>query len=267
MDDSLRAAFAQVGEEADDLMDAVEAAYDEHASFSEKLETRVRVDATSKKFRELYAGLDEKDRFTIDRTVGRKISDLQKLATKLPTPPAGKPAEKIKDDQFFATRAPKSSRPPVIPGLQPGEKPPERGKLRVTGEIEAWCGRCMTLRTHVIAAMMGDQPAQVVCQSCGSRSRFREGPARPGKTETKPAAKKSSSSPTPARTDEASKQKNELVESLRAAEAVRTFSPKERYKAGEIIDHPEHGRGKIENTLPRSLLVRFPSGLKPLKLG
>ena len=47
---------------------------------------------------------------------------------------------------------------------------------------------------------------------------------------------------------------------------VRQFSPKERYKAGEIIEHPEHGRGKIENTLPRSLLVRFAGGLKPLKL-
>jgi len=45
------------------------------------------------------------------------------------------------------------------------------------------------------------------------------------------------------------------------------FDPKERYKTGEIIDHPEHGRGKIENVLRSSLLVRFGRvGLRPLTL-
>ena len=52
-----------------------------------------------------------------------------------------------------------------------------------------------------------------------------------------------------------------------AAETVRVFDPKERYKAGEIISHPEFGRGKIENVLRSSLLVRFPiGGLKSLML-
>ena len=48
---------------------------------------------------------------------------------------------------------------------------------------------------------------------------------------------------------------------------MRIFDPKERYKAGEIIVHPEYGRGKIENVLRSSLLVRFPiGGLKSLML-
>ena len=52
-----------------------------------------------------------------------------------------------------------------------------------------------------------------------------------------------------------------------AAATVRIFDPKERYKAGEIIVHPEYGRGKIENVLRSSLLVRFPiGGLKSLML-
>jgi len=34
-----------------------------------------------------------------------------------------------------------------------------------------------------------------------------------------------------------------------AAQDVRRFDPKERYKAGEIISHPVYGRGKIENVL------------------
>ena len=58
-----------------------------------------------------------------------------------------------------------------------------------------------------------------------------------------------------------------LGEEVAAAETVRLFDPKERYKAGEIIAHPEFGRGKIENVLRSSLLVRFPvGGLKSLML-
>ena len=58
-----------------------------------------------------------------------------------------------------------------------------------------------------------------------------------------------------------------LAEELATAQTVRAFNPKERYKTGEIISHPEYGRGKIENVLRSSLLVRFSrSGLKPLTL-
>ena len=58
-----------------------------------------------------------------------------------------------------------------------------------------------------------------------------------------------------------------LGEEVSAAPHVRVFDPKERYKAGEIIVHPEYGRGKIENVLRSSLLVRFPiGGLKSLML-
>ena len=58
-----------------------------------------------------------------------------------------------------------------------------------------------------------------------------------------------------------------LGEEVAAAPRVRVFDPKERYKAGEIIVHAEYGRGKIENVLRSSLLVRFPiGGLKSLML-
>ena len=48
---------------------------------------------------------------------------------------------------------------------------------------------------------------------------------------------------------------------------MRLFDPRERYKAGEVISHPEYGRGKIQNVLRSSLLVRFSvGGLKSLML-
>src|SRR5688572_11363298 len=124
------------------------------------------------------------------------------------------------------------------------------------------------VRTQTVAAVVGDQPAQVVCTVCGSRARYREGPAR-SKKEAGGDARPTRSAPSAAQraTDAKQKEKNELLATLQSAENVRKYDPKERYRVGEIIDHPEHGRGKIENTLPRSLLVRFAGGLKPVKLG
>jgi hypothetical protein len=265
MDDSQRLAFEELAKETDELIDTVETALEEHAAFSFMLATRLRVDALSKKFRELLLKLDEKDRFTVERTTGRKVVDLQKMSQKLPTLAVGKPAEKAADTGFFGTRAGTTSRKPVQIG-EGARK--DKDKLKVAGEVDAWCGRCLTIRTQTIAAMVGDQPAQVVCPVCGGRSRFREGPMEKkkpaSKTEGAEASAGSSSSSGGGMVP--SKEKRELLDSLRTAENVRTYAPKERYKAGEIIEHPEHGRGKIENVLPRSLLVRFASGLKPLKL-
>jgi hypothetical protein len=269
MEDSQRAAFQALAEEADGLGDDVEAALDELAALAFQRETRAKVDELSQKYRALVAQLaDEKDRFQAERVYGRRIMDVQRLATRLPAAPQGKPAERPADTGFMETRAPKSSRPPMNPGLAPGERLRDRSVVHVTDEIDAWCGRCGMVRTQVVAAVVGDQPAQVVCQICGTRAKYREGPARGKKEEAGPAKRSgaASSAQAPA-LDPKQKEKNELLAALRAAENVRKYSPKERYKVGEIIEHPEHGRGRIENTLPRSLLVRFAGGLKPLKLG
>jgi hypothetical protein len=270
MDDGLRAELQALADEADELADEVEAAFDEHATFTSKRATRQKVDGLQQRWFDAMAALtDEKDRFQVERTWGRKVIDLVRMAARLPAAAEGMPAEKLADNSFFGTRAPKSSRGPVVPGLQPGEElRRDSDKVRVTGEIEAWCGRCAMVRSQTVAAVVEDKPAQVVCQVCGSRSRYREGPAR----SKKPAATVSRSASASAthqqrESENRQREKNELLELLHGAENPRVYDPKERYKAGEIIEHPEHGRGRIENTLPRSLLVRFAGGLKPLKLG
>ena len=39
---------------------------------------------------------------------------------------------------------------------------------------------------------------------------------------------------------------------------------REVYKAGQIIEHPEYGRGKVENARRDTIMVRFSTGLKSL---
>jgi len=45
---------------------------------------------------------------------------------------------------------------------------------------------------------------------------------------------------------------------------VRAFVKHERYRVGQIIEHPEHGRGKVEHATRGSLLVLFRHGRKPV---
>jgi hypothetical protein len=138
----------------------------------------------------------------------------------------------------------------------------------VGGEVEAWCGKCGELKTHNVVAMVGNEPKQVLCQSCGSRHAYRTSAAR--RKTGEPTATEASSRRTSAGDPEAKKRADALRAlnaEIAAAEVVRPFDPKQRYRAGEIIDHPEYGRGRVENVLRSSLLVRFSAaGLKPLSL-
>ena len=266
MDDAQQAAFQAIGAELIGVIDQVDAAFDEHATFSQKVETRKKVDDLARRYRELKVGMSETDVLQVDRTLGRKVVDLQRVASPLPVLASGRAADKPADSSFFATRAPLSSRQPMTLGALPGAPRAGTGpRYKVTDEIEAWCGPCNHIRTHVIAAMVGEEPAQVVCRACRGSHKYRD-TAPEKKKPVKAAAGPYKPTAGEMAAQKKAKERSDLIDQLQAAEHVRDFSPKDRYRAGEILSHPEFGRGKIENVLPRSLLVRFSAGLKTLKL-
>ncbi|MFH0902786.1 MAG: hypothetical protein V2A73_19320 [Pseudomonadota bacterium] len=255
--------LAAIRQETNDLVDQVERALDEYSEQSMMLATRARVDDLARRYREFLAAIeDEKDRDEVDRTLGRQVGDLQKLAATLPAPPVGKPVELAHDDEFMATRAPTSSRPPVNPGADAPPRGDVVPRYRVATEVESWCGPCATITTHVIAAIVNDLPAKVVCQACGSRHNYRaispikakKPPSSPGIQVTKDVHQ-----------DKRARERAILLDELQQAANVRAYSPRERFRSGEVMEHPEHGRGKVESVLPRSLLVRFAGGLKSVK--
>jgi hypothetical protein len=106
----------------------------------------------------------------------------------------------------------------------------------------------------------------VVCQACNARHGYRTTPAR-----ARPSHGAQMQSP---QETEAARKAEQKAEELRAlgrelAEStqVRPFDARDRYRVGEVISHPEFGRGKVETVLRSSMLVRFPNGgLKSIML-
>lgn len=222
------------------------------------------VDRVLERYRELVASLPEIEQMKIERNLGRRVTDLRRLASLLPRIGAiasSTPDRQVNGPSQVGERRitgvswRSDSRPPV---------PPAQG---VGGTVEAWCGPCGGLTEHTIVAMVGTEPKQVVCEACGARHGYRTTPAR------KTAGPVETAVPAP-RDSEAVRRAEQKAEELRAlgrelasAAEVRPFDPRGRYRAGEVISHPDFGRGKVDTVLRSSLLVRFSNGgLKSLIL-
>ena len=220
------------------------------------------IERLSRRYRELLQSLSPGEQLRAERALGRRVVDLKRLASLLPKIPAA--SVESTPDRAAGGGAPEDRRITGVSWSHDRRAPAP--KLGVGGDVESWCGRCGESTTHSIVAMVGQEPKQVLCQVCGSRHTHRTGPARrpTASTATTPGEDRPRADP------EAQRRAAELRalgEEVAAAATVRVFDPKERYKAGEIIVHAEYGRGKIENVLRASLLVRFSvGGLKSLML-
>src|SRR5688572_12858388 len=137
MDEAARNQFLEIGKLADDLVDEVENAFDEHADFTQGLATRVKVEEAAQRYRAAVAALsDEKDRIEADRRFGRKIVDLQRMAARLPAAPAGAKATARSTNEFWETREGKSSNKPVTLGATPGSSREPRPKFSTGGDCD-----------------------------------------------------------------------------------------------------------------------------------
>jgi hypothetical protein len=225
------------------------------------------VEGLAARWRELSGELTGPDLDFAERGVGRRMTDLRRSAASLSRRDAGVRVQRSEDAgfvPFIERRAPPKS---IVP-----QRAAPSSKLSVGGELDSWCGKCKEMTTHNIVAMVGDQPKQVICQACNARHDFREAPPARHKKAAAATATVGGEANVVARRNEdrelqkRQEAKRQLQKELAEAPEPRPFDPKARYKAGEIIVHPEHGRGKIENVLRGSLLVRFLEGLRPLDL-
>ena len=132
------------------------------------------------------------------------------------------------------------------------------------GNIDSWCGKCKLVLAHTIEAMAGDKPARVHCNTCRSQHSYKPNP--PG------AARRSVSrdaSGAPAR--QPAKGRTSRYQSLlnsKGTAAAKAYSPKDRYEAGDVLEHPTFGRGVTTAVKDGTKIeVLFENGSKTLVQG
>jgi hypothetical protein len=268
VDENLTARLNQLSEEIGNGQNEVDAALESDED-ARQIAAGKLVESLAAKYRELIAEMPAADRDTAERGLGRRLTDLRRAAAALSRRDAGRTAQLARDAGFVPFLEQRMPPKTIVPPRAAPSK-----KLSVGGELEAWCGKCKEVTTHNVVAMVADQAKQVICQVCSSRHEYRtEPPARyksaaresAGTTTTTVAGKRGSSAEE-RELQRRQELKRQLQKELSEAVDPRPFDPRGRYKAGEIIVHAEHGRGKIENVLRGSLLVRFLEGLRPLDL-
>jgi hypothetical protein len=231
--------------------------------------THDAVERVSQRYRDYYASLSEGDKLKVERSLGRRLLDVKRLASLLPRVGnlGSTPDRQVKGASEVGERR--------ITGVSwgAGSRLASAGgtaRYKVGGDIEAWCTPCGGLTEHSIVALVGDEPKQVVCQSCNGRHGYRTTPARKtGSTsDTMPAVTATTGGGQGQRREDVkAAELRALAAEIAQATEVRSFDPKQRYRPGDIIAHPEFGRGKVETVLRSSLLVRFSiGGLKSLML-
>jgi len=226
------------------------------------------VERLSQRYRALIASLSPGEQLSVERALGRRVVDLKRLASLLPKVPGASAGST--PDRAAGGGAPEGRRITGVSWTQERGAPKAAKQLGVGADVESWCGRCADLTTHSIVAMVGNEAKQVLCQVCGSRHSHRTVATRrpaTGSSTTGGGETEERGRPVDPETKRKAAELRALGEEVAASTEVRLFDPRERYKAGEIISHPEYGRGKIQNVLRSSLLVRFSvGGLKSLML-
>ncbi|MEW6129681.1 MAG: hypothetical protein AB1757_21760 [Acidobacteriota bacterium] len=129
-------------------------------------------------------------------------------------------------------------------------------KPRVGLDINAYCGKCKTERTHTVTAMDGDIVRKVTCSMCNSTHNFK--PVEPaGKEPTKRVGRPPKSGST--------RKSKETEFSIDPAKPVRAYNTETGFAIGDVIRHPKFGLGSVEATyLPNKVEVRFEEGRKTL---
>jgi len=130
---------------------------------------------------------------------------------------------------------------------------PQMSKREPGGTIDSWCGKCKMILAHTIEAMVGSKPVRVHCNTCQSQHAYKA--SEPGK-----ATPRAGSAARPVR------YKN-LLSNSNPAEA-KAYSPKDTYRAGDVLQHPMFGVGVTTAVKDVSKIeVLFEAGTKTLVHG
>jgi hypothetical protein len=125
-------------------------------------------------------------------------------------------------------------------------------RIRVGDDVQSYCGRCKAERAHLVAAMKSDTvPAQVICRTCQTRHGYRASAgAGTSLKRATPATKAGGRQP--------------LAPWVPGDPPARPYSTKETFAAGDAVEHPRYGIGRVEDSRGTKIDVRFGDGVRTL---
>ena len=133
--------------------------------------------------------------------------------------------------------------------------------------IDAFCSRCQLTLAHIVLYEVGGAVHGVKCKTCRSEHRY-HGP-KPGKRRDVPAerrpGKEFNKMQRPVRPVDARlwEQRNATTTS---ETVVWDYKWTDNYEKGDVIAHPQFGRGFVEKISPDSMEVIFREGRKQMAI-
>jgi len=134
--------------------------------------------------------------------------------------------------------------------------------------VDARCTRCRTVTNHTIVAMVGTEPARVLCNTCGSEHKFhapRQERAPREKATSTSAPKTSTGRGRAAKANADLKEWQSLQESADLGNA-KTYAMDALFKVDDIVQHPTFGLGFVKVLCkPDKMEILFEDGRKLLR--
>src|SRR5262245_38463397 len=140
----------ELNAEARDVALLVHAAQEQSDDRERIVAAHQGVERLSQRYRELCATLGEMDRMKVDRSVGRRITDLKRLVSLLPRV-GGVSESSTPDRQLDGPSVAGERRITGVSWRSPtgaAAAPVPPSGPRVGGEVDAWCGPCEGMTTH-----------------------------------------------------------------------------------------------------------------------
>jgi hypothetical protein len=134
-------------------------------------------------------------------------------------------------------------------------------------EIDAFCSRCQLILAHIVLYEVGGMVHAVKCKTCKTEHRY-HGPKPEKRKEVQTAFRHggaASKAPRPVRPMDA--RQWELRNSALGLDAVIwEYKWTEPFEKGDVISHPQFGRGFVDQITADSMEVLFREGRKRMAM-
>jgi hypothetical protein len=140
--------------------------------------------------------------------------------------------------------------------MEPFKRPRRADGLAIGGDVDARCGRCKRESGHTITAMVGEEVAQVRCDSCNAIHKYRPTEAAKEKSQLASGIKKE-------RLSADVRDYRRLISGRDKSEAYK-HNLFRRPVEGDLLKHKKFGLGYVQSVGMDKAEVLFPAGKQTL---